>query len=176
MTSNGEDKLPKWHNTVFIIIIIFLLLRFISVKAKLAFTVTKLKDALEPLHSCSHGGNSLLNYKRDGPRRCIKFSKQDDIDNHQLWIHLPPQAFNFFSYLSSVTDGYYLVSSDYSSFIITKNSLALYRTLHNDSEQVKKPWLSKDGLLITFQLFIIFQAVTSSSLRPLVNVERKLSA
>lgn len=171
MTSNGKDRLPKRHNTVAHTQKNnkLLLLQFLSVKAKLAFTATKPKEALKLSHSYSHGGNSLLYCAlEDGlvflSNMIQTPTKSEFIFSIRLLIYAVRQL--------QGQDGYHLVSSGYSFFRITRISLALYTALCNDSEQFKKPWLSKGGLLITFQLFKVLQTGTSSSLQPLVTVER----
>ena len=57
------------------------------------------------------------------------------------------------------------------TFTIVRFSLRLHSASHNDCEQLKKPWLSKDCLLITSQLFTL-QTSPSSSPKTLVIVER----
>lgn len=144
-------------------------MQFLSVKAKLAFTAPKPKEALELSHSCSHGGNSLLYQTVEDV--LIFLSKMIQTPTKSEFI-FSLRLLTFVVRWLQWQDGYRIVSSNYSSFTIARIPLALYTALHNDSEQLKKPWLSKDGLLITFQLFIILRTGTSSSLRPLVTAER----
>lgn len=113
MTSNGKDRLPKRHNTVAHTQKNnkLLLLQFLSVKAKLAFTATKPKEALKLSQSCSHGGNSLLYCAlEDGlvflSNMIQTPTKSEFIFSIRLLIYAVRQL--------QGQDGYHLVSSGYS--------------------------------------------------------------
>lgn len=165
MKSNCEGKLPKSYqiNTSNILISFY--------KSKTSFYRHKTQG--------STGAFTLLQWWKQfpialDPRRCIHFSKQDDVDTHQLWIHLLPHASNFCSYMTSVTWQllYYFF---WLTFTIARFSLDLYSALHKDSEQLQKPWLSEDILLVTFQLFKILASAQVSSHYSLLKDNYQLS-